>query len=323
MDFSTLPQFFSHALHSSVGSVLQNSNIFLPLPSSSREGEKKQATWVCEKEKASRKEFPNTRHTHTHTHKMVWWLLAWVCLTLAIQQASGAPCTSGSPTTNVTLSTSCEFSGSTTFSFYRLTIASGVVVTMLTNEACSSIPRLDIRDTLIVGSGAFISANNMIVGGVQAGVTNAQGSSGGSHGGRGGRGFQAPSPVPYDGVLSPAQCGSGGGGASGAGFGGGVVIINAINGIQLDGEITALGGNATGVGAGGGSGGTIVIRVDNGTISGSGKIRANGGRGYAYLGGGGGGGRVTVSVGNTAGMIPNSRIESHGGASGLFLFCFF
>lgn len=241
---------------------------------------------------------------------------------MTVQQAWGAPCSPGSATTDVTLGANCDFSGSNVFTYRRLTIAAGVVVSMLASEDCATYPRLDVRDTLVVSAGAFISADNMIVGGVAAGLSSLNGSSssGGSHGGRGGRGLNAGSPNPYNGVLSPAQCGSaGGGGGAGNGFGGGIIIINAANGIQLDGEITANGGNASSAGAGGGSGGTIVLRVDNGTLSGSGKVRANGGRGFAYLGGGGGGGRISISVGTTVGMMPNTRIESHGGASGMFM----
>ncbi len=78
------------------------------------------------------------------------------------------------------------------------------------------------------------------------------------------------------------------------GSGGGAIQL-AVNGmLQLDGIISANGGNATELPqtGGGGSGGGIVLNV--GELAGNGLISVNGGSGTEGLCGGGGGGRITI-----------------------------
>ncbi len=84
-------------------------------------------------------------------------------------------------------------------------------------------------------------------------------------------------------------------GNAGSGTGGGVVFIETLGRLIIDGTITAT-GSAGGAYYGGSSGGAVQIRC-NGKLSGTGSISAKGGNcgGTAgHYGGGGGGGRVAV-----------------------------
>jgi hypothetical protein len=115
----------------------------------------------------------------------------------------------------------------------------------------------------------------------------------------------------YDSTTSPASLGSGGGSYSSysvGGAGGGAIrfIVSGI--LQVDGRLSANGGNGSGSGGGGGSGGSIWLTV--GTLSGAGTITANGGNGADAIGGGGGGGRI--SVGYTANSF-GGLISAYGG----------
>jgi hypothetical protein len=99
----------------------------------------------------------------------------------------------------------------------------------------------------------------------------------------------------YGSATSPASIGSGGGGESPyslGGAGGGSVRLTVNGTLEVDGKITANGGNASGLGGGGGSGGSIWLTV--GTLTGVGSIAANGGSGAGSVGGGGGGGRISL-----------------------------
>ena len=115
----------------------------------------------------------------------------------------------------------------------------------------------------------------------------------------------------YDSTTSPNGPGSGGGSYSPysvGGAGGGVIQLNVSGILQMDGRISANGGNGSGSGGGGGSGGSIWLTV--GTLSGAGAITANGGNGVDAIGGGGGGGRI--SVGYTANSF-SGLISAYGG----------
>ena len=76
------------------------------------------------------------------------------------------------------------------------------------------------------------------------------------------------------------------------GAGGGAIQLNVSGILQVDGHISANGGNGSGTGGGGGSGGSIWLTT--GTLIGSGSISANGGNGADSIGGGGGGGRIAI-----------------------------
>ena len=64
--------------------------------------------------------------------------------------------------------------------------------------------------------------------------------------------------------------------------------------VEIDGILTADGGDAISSGSGGGSGGSIYIVCDH--MSGAGVISARGGKGNDG-GGGGGGGRISIDHG--------------------------
>ncbi|MGH8022356.1 MAG: hypothetical protein ACRED1_02155, partial [Limisphaerales bacterium] len=117
--------------------------------------------------------------------------------------------------------------------------------------------------------------------------------SGAGHGGYGAYALsnRVPGGAAYDNAASPIFTGSGGGGLvpySPGGSGGGLIHLNLAGGVlQLNGTISANGGNGSGIGGGGGSGGSIDIVAVG--ITGTGSITANGGNGAAAGGGGAGG----------------------------------
>ena len=124
--------------------------------------------------------------------------------------------------------------------------------------------------------------------------------SGGGHGGYGGNSFgnYAAGGITYDSGTSPSEPGSGGGAELrllSGGPGGGVIRLTVLGTLEMDGIISANGGNGSGFG-GGGSGGSIWLAV--GTLSGAGSIAANGGSGADALGGGGGGGMIYIPCNN-------------------------
>jgi hypothetical protein len=115
----------------------------------------------------------------------------------------------------------------------------------------------------------------------------------------------------YDSTTSPNNPGSGGGSYSpysAGGAGGGAIRLNVSGILQLDGRISANGGNGSVSGGGGGSGGSIWLTV--GTLSGAGFITANGGSGVDAVGGGGGGGRISISYNNNSFAGP---VSAYGG----------
>ncbi len=137
--------------------------------------------------------------------------------------------------------------------------------------------------------------------------------SGAGHGGYGANstGNFALGGNPYDSTTTPFSPGSGGGNYSPysvGGAGGGAIRLIVSGNLQVDGRISANGGNGSGNGGGGGSGGGIWLAV--GTLSGIGSITANGGSGVDAIGGGGGGGRVYI--GYTASSF-GGLISAYGG----------
>lgn len=123
--------------------------------------------------------------------------------------------------------------------------------------------------------------------------------SGAGHGGYGANCFSnvAPGGIVYDAYSSPNVAGSGGGGyapySSYGGNGGGVIQMALSGNLQVDGTLSANGGNGSGNGGGGGSGGSLNLSCSG--LLGSGTISVNGGAGAAGLGGGGGGGMIAAS----------------------------
>jgi len=152
-------------------------------------------------------------------------------------------------------------------------------------------------------TGGITTAGN----GPGAGTYNSYTGGGAGHGGNGGTGYRAVSASggpTYDSITTPTELGSGGGGGGQAGYeggdGGGLIIINATNTINITGNINADGLNGTGGGnnyvAGGGSGGSIYLLTN--TFTGTGNITSNGGKGVVsgtFTGGGGAGGRIALN----------------------------
>lgn len=102
-------------------------------------------------------------------------------------------------------------------------------------------------------------------GGDGAGLASITGSSGGSHGGLGGSGSDSSyARLAYGSVRLPNDYGSGGGavGESNSGCGGGILSLIASGYIEVDGEITADGEDASETGAGGGAGGSIYMEAN-------------------------------------------------------------
>jgi hypothetical protein len=128
-----------------------------------------------------------------------------------------------------------------------------------------------------------------------------KGTCGGSYGGQGGYqpgtgSYQGPGGGIYGDSNAPVHCGSGGGGGlngSYAGAGGGLVHLEVVNRVSLEGTITAKGQRAVTQSAGGGSGGGIYITCRRFMGSTNGELRVDGGNFangiYSYEGGGGGG----------------------------------
>jgi len=141
---------------------------------------------------------------------------------------------------------------------------------------------------------------------------------GGGHGGYGAAwsGTNTGGGTTYDSIISPNTAGSGGGGYlpySFGGGGGGAIVINVSGALQVDGVLSANGGNGSGNGGGGGSGGSLNLMV--GSLLGSGVIAANGGNGVDGLGGGGGGGMIAVSFSQTNSFAGTFSTCGGGGAN--------
>ena len=122
-------------------------------------------------------------------------------------------------------------------------------------------------------------------------------------GGYGGKGGNSNTNAALGGVSgndtaanpSSSYSGSGGGTygtASSGGSGGGYFSLTVGGTLQLDGILSANGGNASGLGGGGGAGGGVYLNV--GTFSGGGSVSVIGGNGVSNIGGGGGGGRIAI-----------------------------
>lgn len=145
---------------------------------------------------------------------------------------------------------------------------------------------------------------------------------GAGHGGSGGHGHQSNSRsgFAYGNLYEPDRIGSAGGhGPNGhlGGSGGGVIWMNVTNVIDIDGEVSARGGDADGNGGGGGSGGSVWMWCYK--VKGYGKITAHGGHGSSKAtspGGGGAGGRIAMyfKVNET---MSSFRYQAIGGKAGI------
>jgi hypothetical protein len=197
---------------------------------------------------------------------------------------------------------------------------------------------LTVTGTLAVQAGGAISADrlgNTAGSGTGAGRVYQPNSfyycTGAGHGGNGAVGLLSNPSLPAGGTYgsqnnpNSLDFGSGGGGSfpsAPGGSGGGVLSLSIYGTLQVDGTISANGGNGSGTGGGGGSGGGIAITTT--TIAGNGAILANGGNGAASYGGGGGGGRISVNcTSNTftgTFLAAGGGGANYGGAGTIYLF---
>ena len=174
----------------------------------------------------------------------------------------------------------------------------------------NGILKFQVAGDLSIESGSAVSVYRKgytLGNGPSAGASASSGA-GGGHGGQGGNASHiASSGATDDSITEPIGLGSGGGVgsfSSGAGgYGGGAVHITVLGTLNLDGSISANGGNAKAFSAfnvdGGGAGGSIYINTNN--LNGSGgSLRAAGGDGGSNVrhSGGGGGGRIALHFTN-------------------------
>ena len=160
---------------------------------------------------------------------------------------------------------------------------------------------------------AYNGSLNVDGGSEAGGPGNGVNGAGGSHGGEGGASEAGvESSQRFTGELHAAtEKGSVGGEFDGSdgGFGGGILEIDGIETLTLNGKISADGKDGTG-GAGGGSGGAVSI-TDIEDVTGSGSISVKGGS--SDSGGGGGGGRIRFVV--SGDMNYEGSYEIQGGSS--------
>jgi len=221
--------------------------------------------------------------------------------------------------TDVLIRSNASVIPSGTWTAGNVTVATGGKLVALSQ----TIMTLNVTGTLAVQSGGAITADAL---GYAAGSGNGAGQfyasgnypcSGAGHGGTGARGSptNAAAGTTYDSQTGPTLFGSGGGTYSTFSFGGngGGALRISVNGtLQVDGAISANGGNGSGTGGGGGAGGSIYITAT--TVGGGGTILANGGGGAGTIGGGGGGGRIAI-YSTTAPAFNGAVLAAGGGGA--------
>lgn len=161
-----------------------------------------------------------------------------------------------------------------------------------------SVGRLEVAVGAVVdadGAGYGNRGGNSVAGyGLGGGGAGGYRGGGGGYGGRGGNGTGSIGGAVYGSESAPDAPGSAGGThdrGDRPGAGGGLIHVEAIGSITLNGSLKAAGGSGNG-GGGGGSGGGIFLRCTK--FIGNGTITANGGNAGESDGGGGGGGRVAL-----------------------------
>jgi hypothetical protein len=179
--------------------------------------------------------------------------------------------------------------------------SAGLSLTVLSNVTIEPFGRVDVT-----GQGYWPAA------GPGAGTNSALwGGSGGGHGGVGGTAAGGGGGG-YDSIVAPTQFGSGGGYGyfSTAGSGGGAIRLAVSGTLQVDGVLSADGGDSYDyIHGGGGAGGSLYLTV--GALRGSGAITANGGDSTGAGGGGGAGGRIAIYHGTNA---FTGALTAYGGA---------
>ncbi len=229
--------------------------------------------------------------------------------------------TYSSPTTDLTLRNGglIYVSGSTACK--NLLISSNAMIVVSNGTQVATL-NLTAAGNVTVQPGGGISADAI---GYRASQGNGAGGyygtspyypgGGGGHGGYGASSFTNYSSnggtAGYDNMSAPTTAGGGGGGSlpySIGGNGGGIIQMTVTGKLQIDGTLSANGGNGSGTGGGGGSGGALNLNV--GGLAGGGTISANGGNGVAAIGGGGGGGVIACSFQSN---LFSGTISAYGG----------
>ena len=208
----------------------------------------------------------------------------------------------------------------------NLTILEGGV---LTHSSSDSDFSLTVTGDLTIAQGGEIDVTGKgypSSSGPGEGIDSVSGAGGAGYGGDGGDGYYSPDTggEAYGSITQPDDFGSGGGIQTfystplQGGAGGGLVRIECLGTLAVDGSVLANGNNGAiysteCLASGGGSGGSIYISA--GTLAGSGLIAAHGGRGGGTGGGGGGGGRIAIyyTTNNYSGDI-----AAYGGFSGQY-----
>jgi hypothetical protein len=197
----------------------------------------------------------------------------------------------------------------------NMTLNPGCWVYPYSHWSNGASPLFSVRSLTIATNAGFNADRGGYAGGLEpgrlgqgpgGGGTNGWYGYGGSYGGRGGGNYAGQT---YGSSNAPALPGSGGGkglaGGVQGGFGGGLVRIEAVRTIAIDGTISANGADYGFNFDGGGSGGGIYLKCRKFEGGTNGALVANGGKGYNF---GGGGGRIAVwrNIGLSPEVISNS-----------------
>lgn len=225
----------------------------------------------------------------------------------------------------------------------RLEIAGGSTVTVtdlliVTNTStllCEARDREVQVSNVWAGAGVTISATNVTIAadsrlsadgqGYQCPASGTgtgpgggyvgNGSGGGGHGGQGGRTrYLGDGGSTYGSPPLPTDLGSSAGGnwkTSGtSGDGGGSIRLHVPGLLQLDGTVSANGGDGAIAETGGGSGGSLLVTVHE--LRGGGRFAADGGDAFTDKGGGGGG-RIAVYLEDDSGFDNPENSTANGG----------
>jgi hypothetical protein len=142
---------------------------------------------------------------------------------------------------------------------------------------------------------------------------------GGAYGGGGGAGaLGAGGGVTYGSPVQPVELGSGGGNNPGCNVlatsnaGGGAIVLDVAEVLQLDGTISADAVGGISERLGGGAGGSILVGA--GVLTGRGSFSADGADAGSTTAGGGGGGRIAVRFGAAPSFAGFSFSSANGGS---------
>ena len=191
---------------------------------------------------------------------------------------------------------------------------------------CNNNFTINTGGTIDASARGYLSAQGPGAGESQSVSSTSYGGCGASYAGWGSNAFSNldnTTNQPYGSVKNPVDYGSGGGSnttyGSLGGSGGGIIDLNVVGTLTVDGTIISNGSNGQQY-AGGGSGGSIRLITD--ILTGSGSIQSNGGSRYStstnYRSGGGSGGRIAVYT-TTSNLFTESQYIASGG-EGYYLY---